>query len=243
MPSINNAVEAAAGLSGYTPVESPPERYPPSVTTDYAPMRNSMIRCPIPTLWNDSSDSQRQFYINGQVPQVRIMAPPQGSTTGGSSGGNAEVTQGGSGTSGGGGSSSGGGSTNPIQAVQASFQTSLLVPGAVFTGTIQLSQSFQLLSVSTTSASRVQMYATRIAQMQDASRGLDDAPPAGIMQNLLSDVALDTAPYRWSFQNRVAANADTPQTNMVYVTVTNLDVLSDVVTVTLLYVPLETGSQ
>jgi hypothetical protein len=37
----------------------------------------------------------------------------------------------------------------------------------------------------------------------------------------------------------VGANADTPQTTNIYVTVTNLDTNSDAITVTFQYVPLQ----
>jgi hypothetical protein len=77
------------------------------------------------------------------------------------------------------------------------------------------------------------------AQLQDAARGLDVPPPAGTLQSLITDVALDTYPYQWNFQNRTGANTEEPQNAFTYVTITNLDATSDVITLTIQYVPLE----
>lgn len=248
MSSIAQAIQSAATLHGYTPsTPNPQSSGLPPVETQYSPQRNSMIRCPLPTLWNDSTDALRQFYMGGIVPQTRIMAPVQGVTNAGSSGGNAEVFQGGTGVAYNGPTISAGGSSAapsqpaPVAAAQVSLTTPLLVPGAVFNGSIQVAPSLQLVTLSTNAACRVQMYGSRIAQLQDGSRALDAPPPAGVSPNIITDVALDTAPYQWGFQNRIAANTESPQTGTLYVTITNLGASSTAMTVTLHYVPLETA--
>jgi hypothetical protein len=104
---------------------------------------------------------------------------------------------------------------------------------------MSFSRSFQLLVLAVNSAARVRIYGTAAAQSGDLGRGLDIPPAAGTAQNIICDVVLDTAPFTWPFQDRVGANADTPQTTNIYVTVTNLDTNSDAITVTFQYVPLQ----
>lgn len=236
MSSMNDAITSASSLAsdGYTesvPVEKSPG--PPTGSTEYDPGRNSMIRCPMPPLWQDSSDSQRQFYVDDKVPQMRIMTPQttgvNGSLGGESTTGIIENSSGG-----------GGGSTPASIAVaQAVVTTPVLPPNAKFVGALATTKSFQILSIAVGSPSRIQFYGTAAAQTQDSGRGLDVPPPAGVIQNIIADVVLDTAPYRWSFQDRVGANADQPQQSAMYVTITNLDGTSDSITLTLQYVPLE----
>jgi hypothetical protein len=252
MPSIADAIQSAENLSGYSP-NAPASNGPglPSVGSSNEPTRNNMMRTPMPTLWNDSSDSLRQFYIGGQVPQTRFMSPlVGGSTSAPSSGGNivAGVSSGGvpsgssssSGSGGSGGSGGGGSSTPVISAAQFTVTTPVIVPGQVFSGSVMVSPSLQLLMLTATAACRVQIYGSRLAQLQDASRPVDTAPPAGISPNIVTDVFLDTLPFQWGFQNRTAANTETPQTGTLYVTVTNVGSISSAITVTLSYVPLET---
>jgi hypothetical protein len=241
MPSISDAIKSASNLeaSGYVGSDPVNNAGSPPVSNNYDPGRNAMIRCPVPSLWQDSSDSQRQFFMDGAVPQNRIMTPnptaPNGSlgTAAPSGGGNTGII-----ITGGGG---GGGSTSSgtLAAVQAVVTTQVLPPGAKFAGNIAVTKSFQLLSIAVSSPARVQFYGTASAQSADMGRGLDVPPPAGVMQNIIADVVLDTSPLLWSFQNRMGANADQPQQSVMYVTITNLDAISDPVTLTLQYVPLE----
>lgn len=238
MPSITDAIKAASNLVSNSYVESDPvvDTRSPSTTLDFDPGRNNMIRCPVPPLWQDSSDSQRQFYIAGKVPQMRFMTPnpssPNSALTG--NGGSVVIENGGSG-----GNSGGASTTATVAAAQSVITTPVLSPNAKFTGVLSVSKSFQLLSIAAGSPSRVQFYGTANAQSSDMSRGLDSPPPAGVAQNIITDVVLDTAPYQWSFQNRVGSNADQPQKTAMYVTITNLDSMSDAITLTLQYVPLE----
>ena len=240
MPSINDAIVSKLDLTGYEPVPSSPAPPNPAPSFDgqqtggLEPGRNTMIRCPLPPLWQASPDSLRQFYVKGQVPQMRVMLPSAPGPVGGSTSTTTAVISSSSGSSGGGGSSG-----VSIAAAQAVVRTPVLFPGNKFTGTIALPKSFQLLSLAVGSPCRIQLYGSALAQSQDSSRALDAAPAAGTTQNIICDVALDTAPYQWAFQNRIGANTESPQTATIYVTLTNLDATSDAITLTVQYVPLE----
>ncbi len=233
MPSLKEALNQ--DLSAYTSVgkASLQASLPPTQMLD--PGLNTMIRCPLPPIYQVSTDNLRQFYQGGQVPQFRILTPSLQTSSGGATGGNVVA---GPTTNGGGG---GGGGSTPSQptAQSVSITSSLLTPNSTFINSLTLSKSFQLLGVTTSSPARVQLYGTALAQSSDAYRGLDVPTPAGTVQNIICDVALDTAPFGWSFQDRVGANANSPQTSTIYVTLTNLDVTSDIITLTVSYVPLE----
>lgn len=233
MPSISDATQA--DLSSYTPVEpvaQPDFPRAPIPSTNLDPGYSPFIRCPLPPIWAATPDSLRQFYRNTNVPQNRLFNPtPAPIVTGGIS----SVTSIGVISSSGGGSSSGG-STAVV--TQASVKTPSISPGNRFMGTINMSRVFQLIAVTSSSPCRIELYGTTLAQSGDAGRQLDTPPPAGSTQNIITDIALDTAPLAWTFQDRVGANADTPQSNTLYISITNLDVTSDIITVTITYAAL-----
>ena len=103
-----------------------------------------------------------------------------------------------------------------------------------------MANSFQLLSAAANASCRIELYGTATAQVQDLARAVDVPPPAGTMQNLISDVALDTLPFQWFYQNRIGANADSPQKPTVYITVTNIGAATTAYTLTFQFVRLET---
>jgi hypothetical protein len=193
-----------------------------------------MIRCPLPPIFQASPDSLRQFYQGGKVPQTRLLSAVTQSISGGGSnnGGSvttAVVTSGGSVPG-----------PAPIVEKQAVIKTTVLGPGAQFIGTLpDIGRTFQLLTLSSNIAARVQIYGTAFAQTADLSRALDQPPPAGTTQGIITDIALDTIPMNWNFQNRVGANGDVPQNPIAYMTITNLSGAATVITVTLQYTPLE----
>lgn len=239
MPTMQEATNGN-DMSGYSTllaatmhlVAPSPSSPPP---TSVQPVLNPMIRCPLSLTSTATPDALRQFYAGGMAPQVRFLSPQNG-TAGGSSGGNASVTN--TTVINGGG---GGGLSTPSlsQAVTATV-TSTLSPGGQYTGPLQVAKSFQLLSVATGTACRIQMYGTHSAQLFDNARGLDEPPAPGTTQNIVFDLALDTSPYQWTFQNRAGANGDTPQSKMMYLTVTNLSQSTQTISVTITYVALET---
>lgn len=229
MPTLSDAIKT--DLSNYDPVESVSRINAAAPVADSQPNRGTMMRCPLPPLFQPSPDNLRAYYLKGQVPQFRIFTPPSSQSSGGAvTTTTTEVS----------GSSGGGGTTTPvIAAAIVSIKTNTLAPGASFTSTVQMSKSFQLLSLAASAAMRFELYGTNSAQTADAGRGLDIPPAAGSTQNIICDVALDTAPYQWAYQSRVGANGDSPQSATVYVTITNIGTVNAALTATLTYVPLE----
>jgi hypothetical protein len=231
MPPVNQTVGIDLASMGYVPVAVPGAAGAPPNTNQQVTYP-TFQRCPLPPIWTSPPDSLRYYYTNSIVPQTRLFNANNISTqTGGVT--NNYVT---SSTSSGSSSST---STATIKAVQASTTTTAVAPNSQFVGTILMSKSFQLLMVTTSAAARVQLYGTLFAQSSDLARSLDAAVPAETTQNIITDVALDTSPFQWSWQDRVGANADTPQTSNIYLTVTNLGVAVVPITVTITYVPLE----
>lgn len=239
MPSLSEAV--GTDLSGYKPVEPGVAQPmpPPSSTPSYV---NPMMRCPLPPIWQTSPDSLRQFTNNGVVPQNRLFTPSQITVRSGNTTLNQFVSAS-SASTGNGGSTGGGGvapSTSKVGiASQTSVVTGVLSPGGIFRGVLQCAKAFQLLNASATQACRIQMYGTALSQLIDLSRPLDVSPPAGSSQGIICDLALDTNPFMWSFQDRVGANADNPQASLVYITITNLTAGSTALTVTVKFITLE----
>jgi hypothetical protein len=257
MPSLKERTGLNLGVLGYSPVQPQPvvsRVQGPGLPSDsQEPGFNHFLRCPLPPIWQSSPDSLRQFYQNGKVPQTRIFNPPllNGGNTGGSaigitgSGSNATLTKTATqlvtdivtqtvNTSVKA-AASAAVQTALAQTSQATIQTTALSNGQVFAGTIALAKAFQLLNVSASSPCRIQLYGTALAQAGDAGRGLDVPPPAGSTQNIICDVVLDTSPLQWFFQSRTGANADSPQTNKVYVTITSLAPITGPITVNVGY--------
>jgi hypothetical protein len=216
-------------FTGYTPLTNN-NNLAPTPSKDLQPGRSSTMRCPLPILGAATADALRSFYLKGNVPQVRLLTPEGATASGGTTTTTAAASTASSGSS---------GSTTTIVAKTSTITTAVLSPGQIYTGVMSFSRSFQLLVLATTTASRVRLYGTSAAQMGDLSRGLDIPPAAGTGQNIICDVVLDTLPQTWSFQSRVGANADTPQTTNVYVNITNLGSTSTATTVTFQYVPLQ----
>lgn len=231
MPSISESINT--DLSGYVPVDR--QYNQPAVTlptNDLQPGYNTVIRCPLPPIFQVAPDSLNQFYLNGKVPQTRLLSAITSGNTGGGSTGTTNVTA----------FISGGVVPPPasIKAQQAVMITTVLGPGQRFVNSFNdIGLSFQLLSVSSTVPARFELYGTANAQMADLSRALDQPPPAGTSQGIITDVALDTAPLQWFFQNRIGANGDIPQRTIAYATITNLSASATSITITLQYVPLE----
>jgi len=231
MPPLSDALKS--DVSNYSPVEAATSINAAAPPVDLQPGRGTMMRCPLPPLFQPSPDSLRSYYLKGVVPQFRIFTPP--AMTAPPSGGSTSsaVTV----------STSGGGSVTPSATVASTvaITTGVLSPGQIYVGSIQMSKSFQLLGLASSGAARFELYGTASAQLSDISRGLDVPPAAGTVQNIICDVAIDTPPYQWTFQNRVGANGDASQSATVYVSVTNLGSGSIALTSSLSYVGLETG--
>lgn len=235
MPSLADSIVNKNQLTemGYEPVENDSKPYSASTpSTDLQPGLNAFLRCPLPPIWSTPPDVTRQFYQGGVVPQFRLFNPPPVSNQ--STGSVTNITNVSGSSSGG---SSGGSSTTSLVITNTSIKTPSIIPGNKFSGSFTLSKAFELLSVTANSACRVQLYGTATAQSSDASRPIDVSPPAGTAQNIICDVVLDTSPFIWKFQNRTGSNSDNPVSSTIYITVTNLDVLTDIVTLTFQYIP------
>jgi hypothetical protein len=233
MPSIKDAT-TSSNLAGYVPVTASPQASLPPVQ-GLEPTLNTMIRCPLPPIFQSNPDNLRQYYQGGKVPQNRLLSAVTTTISSSGGSGNAEVANVSV-------SQSGGVVPPPavIVAKQAVITTSVMGPGAQFIGTLpNIGRTYQLLSVTSNTAARVQIYGTSFAQTADLSRALDQPPAAGSTQNIVTDIALDTAPFSWAFQDRVGANGENPQTPASYMTITNLSAAAVAITVTLNYVPIE----
>jgi hypothetical protein len=229
MAGLQEALEA--DRSGYLRAERPAlaQGLPPE--RDVQPGFNPMLRCPLPPV-SATSDSLRQFYRGGQVPQSRLLPSPSSPTQngGGTVVTNTTVVTTSTATS----------SASTIAATQVSLTTPALNPNIQFAGSVLVSRSFQLISLTASGACRIQVYGSAVNQTADLARALDVPPAAGTMPDLITDLALDSSPYQWRFQNRVGTNTESPQKTIAYITVTNLDqFMTQPITVTISYVPLE----
>lgn len=235
MPSLASRSSTDVDLSGYVPVDKPAQPTVSIPSENLEPGFNPYLRCPLPPIWTTPPDTLRQFYHKNSVPQVRLFNPP--STTAGSGGGTTinNVTVSSSSASSGGTTT-----TTTLSIKQTSLSTPSINQNDKYTGSFTLSKAFQLLTLSASAPCRVQLYTTANIQSSDSYRGLDVPPPAGSAQGIICDVALDTAPLLWNFQDRVGANGDSPNTSTIYITVTNLDTISESFTITFSYVPLVT---
>lgn len=230
MATLSESLISGLDMSGYGPVE-PPKAGLPTPNPAYEPGLNAYIRCPLPPVWSATPDSLRQYYQRDVVPQFRLFNPTPPQSSGSSGTTITNVTSGGS-------SGGGGGSGSSLVVSQTSMTTPNLSASKSFAGSITLAKSFQLLQVSANAACRIEIYGTKLEQSGDSGRGLDVPPPAGSAQNIITDIALDTSPYQWSWQDRCGSNNESPRTNTVYITITNLGNVSNKFTITLVYVPL-----
>lgn len=234
MPSLKDML-AVKSVKGFEPTNPPAA---PTVTSGMG--QNPYRRCPLPP-FSATPDTLRQFDESGKVPARRVIPLPiqTGIQTGAVTNVTKVTTTSGGGSSGGG--SGGGGSTPTLVATSVSLNVPGLLAGQVFNATATVAKSFQLLLLTATNPVEVRLYGTSLAQTIDSSRVTDTAPSFEITQGLITDVVFDTAPYQWNWQNRIAANADNPQSKTIYFTVinpTNAGLGGTIVTVT--FVALET---
>jgi hypothetical protein len=228
MPSLKDAI-ANAKLPNYVPAPAAPMAVavqPPPAST------NTNMRFILPP-FNADPDSVRQFESNS--PKIRIWPRPQ--QTGGTSTTKTATTNP-FGTSS---SSSSSSATVTLLPKTAVFTTSILPAGSNYQTTVQLSKSFQLLTVTANVPCEVRIYGTQQAQIFDTPRPTGNPVPPEISQNIITCVTLNTSPFLWDWQNRVGANQDIPQTSAIYVTVFNVVPTSaSPATVSIVYLPLET---
>lgn len=192
-----------------------------------------------PQLATVGTDAARGFHRGGQAPQNRIIAIPtlSGNTNnGGVTNETVNVTN----------SGSGGGGTTPttVTAQVASLTTPSIAPGVPYTSTIAMAKTFALLRVSVSVPARVELYSTANFQALDIGRaafnsdGSMNPPAVGTQHGVIADMYLDTV-MTWVMSPAAeGANADFPQSALLYITITSL-MGAGTVTATLLYVPQE----
>lgn len=213
--------------SGYQPVPPPSQQ---QQEQPLLPTRSPLLRFSAPYLASTfpSSDTLVGFHLGSQIPSWRIPVPPM--TTGSSSSTTTStvVT-----------SSSSSTTNNPPLSQSASSTTPVLSPAEQFTGVITMAKAFIVLSVSVTAAARVRLYGTASSQSTDLTRPITQGAGFGTEQNLIGDVVLSTAPVVWQAVDMVGANGDSPQSAAVYITVDNLGVSTTAISVSIVYVPLQ----
>lgn len=199
------------------------------------PRRDSTERfnaAPIPGIIFSSSDQLRGFHLGGVVPQWRTILPPPNNNAGGSTSGGTTVVSSSS-------SSSSTGTNNPPKSQTASLTTPVLAPAGQFMASLSMAKAYIVLFVSVNSAARVRLYSTATAQTVDLARPITQGPGYGTEQGFVGDMVLDTAPVTWEAENMTGVNGDTPQGSTAYLTVDNLSVSSMAVTVSVVFVPLQ----
>lgn len=232
MPSIKDNM--GADLSRYRAIEAPKLPVVAQMINDNKPRANVFIRCPLPP-FNSDPDTLRQFETGNQVPQRRVIPLPVMATVGTS-----QVSLAGSAFVISSSSSSSPAAPTQLLPLSASLSTGGLATGDNFQGSVQMSKSFQLLSLSANEVCEVRLYGTSSAQSFDAGRAEGDPVPPEISQNIISCVTFDSLPYNWPWQNKIGANQDTPQSLTVYVTVFNTDVSAVTnIDIAIGYLPLE----
>ncbi len=232
MPTIAESQNVdTSGYARIVPSVIPPPKHPENLLVQ----RSANQICSLPNLPGTfpSTDNVVGFGLAGKIPQWRA-AIPNPNTTG--SGGGAAVaattiiSTAGSNTT----------TNNPPIAKAASAMAPPLNPGQSFTGTVLLAKSFYLLSVSVSSPVRVELYSTSAARASDMSRSATTPPGYGNEQGLIGDFNLPNAPTTWATDPAViGGNGDTPQSNVIYLTITNISGSSATPAVTFSYVPLQ----
>jgi len=231
MPSVKDML-AIKTLPGFSPAEPTIAKTPPILPTGVAPGANPYRRCPLPP-FNATPDTLRQFDQLGGVPARRVIPLPP--PVGGAGSSVTNVTNVTSAPS----NSSSSGSTS-LASASVAFTAPSLAPGQTYTTTIQVAKSFQLLMLNASNPVEVRLYGTALSRTIDIARSTDTAPPFEVTSGLITDVIFDTSPFQWSWQNRIAANADSPQTSTIYVTVVNYGSGGlGATNVSLTYLPLE----
>jgi|SRR5271166_1569932 len=231
MPTVSEAINA--DRSRLTPIEDTQQaaQKPPAAQSDSrlnSLLKSPYARCPLPPS-NNSADSLRQWGQGSDVPKFRTQTPPSNNGNGGGKSNTTVVSSS---------SSTGGVTPATLPTIQnASVTTSVLSPSQTWTGSVQMAKGFMVLRVTGSAFCRVELYGTKIGQTLDLSRPVTQGP-SNTTIGLIMDVALLTSK-SWQVLDCVGANADSPQSSTVYITVTNLSTGAGTITVSLQFVPEE----
>ena len=238
MPSLQDTLRKD-GPSGYAPMPASPQEVAPLPAPVSLPGQdntfkvNPWIRTPLPPI-NAGPDTLRQFNDgNTNVPHRRVLPLPATTGLGGSVVNTTNVTVTGASSS---------GTTTGIAAQSISITTPLLGSrNTVYLAPNVKSKSFQLVSCVANGACEVRIYGSASAMSIDAARAIDAPLPAELANGLVSDIVLDTSPFKWNWQNRVGVNDDSPQTTVAYIAITNLSSFTTQIQVTITAIPLESA--
>ena len=221
-------------LPGFEGIEHPPKA-PVLPASDIASGLNPYLRCPLPP-FSTTVDTIRQWNMTGKNPVMRVIPLPTQQGAGGGANSAVNITT----------TATGGGTVTPaapttLLPLTAFFNVPALAPAGTFTVTLKLSESFQLLQINSSQPFEVRLYSNSTTRIQDIARPTDFAVNFAAIEGFITDVTFDVEPFSYEWQNRVGANADTPQTVNAYVTVVNPSQTTGVNAgvVTVIYVPLE----
>jgi hypothetical protein len=234
MPSLEKSTQALP--EGYVPVNPPAPMPPAERNLEPGPPTN--MRCPVPPT-SFTPDTSRQFYRGSTVPQFRVFSPQPLSGNNNTSAPSSTTVVFNSPSSS---SSSTSTSTTKevnLTAQSASIVTPVLNQGDNYFAIATLAPSYILLSASVSQAARVRVYATSAAQISDATRDSNTAPPFEVMQGLIADITIDSPPFTWLLTPiPTGSNGDLPPGSAAYVTITNVQAMSVAINVGLQYIPL-----
>ena len=229
----DNLVDMKNGWpAGFQPLDALPDSSQ-GANPAAPPAANPRMRTAVPAT-NADADLINQVGKGGSNPQFRMLPLPP------AAGGTVTVIESGGASSS---SSSGGGgsSTFSLNPVTVTIPVPSLPAMSSIQTSVALSQSFQILSVASNNPCNVRLYGSIAAQVQDAVRSVDAPVPAELVQNIIVDVVFDTPPYFWNTQNIIGANANSPQSTLIYVTVINgSNIPQSGTVISIGYVPLET---
>lgn len=232
MPSLRDSLRT--NLDGFGPTTEkltlPPVAPLPGQTNNFR--ANPSIRCPLPP-FNAGPDTLRQFDEgDAGSPRRRVIPLPVQSQIG-----SGAVTQNTTIIN----SSGSGGSTpsGSLTARTVNYVSPILAPGAYDARTLVMAKSFQLIFADANAECEMRLYGSASGQAADIGRALDAPVPAELINDIITDVVLDTAPFDVSWQNRLGVNTDLPQSPRAFITVWNTSPAPAQITIAIVYLPLE----
>ena len=233
MPPLNEMLKVQS-LKGFEAVENQPST-PPVQKSEEQSTLHPYLRCPLPPI-STTVDTIRQWNMTGKIPVMRVIPLPTQQGAGG--GASTNVTNITTTTSG-----SGEGSTTPttLGPVTKLISVPFLGPGQVFITVIQMAKSFQLLQLGALQPVETRVYSNATTQAIDSARTPDASVDYNQIEGVITDIIFDYPPFQWNWENRIGANADSPQTTNIYVTIVNPSSVAGTspTTVTLVFLPLE----
>jgi hypothetical protein len=233
MPPLNEMLKVQS-LKGFEAVENPPSA-PPTTKSEEQSALNPYLRCPLPP-FSTTVDTIRQWNMTGKNPVMRVIPLPTQQGAGGGAGSN--ITNVTTTTSG-----SGGGSTTPttLTPLTKLISVPFLAPGQTFNTIALMAKSFQLLQLGATQPVETRIYSNAATQSIDSVRTPDASVDYNQIEGVITDIIFDHAPFQWNWENRIGANADSPQTTNIYITIVNPSSVAGTAptTVTIVYLPLE----